>query len=167
MRTLNRIGFDLGDTITDLSKIDKRELLRNPKYISTIPFMPGAEEALKEIARTKGSSSIFIISKVSHRAEMLTLQWLLTKKFYGRTGILQTNVHFVRTSKEKALAAHHYELDAYFDNEPLNILIMCEYIPHTFLFKPRPDSLYLSEARVRVTEEVQSWNRVCTICTTW
>ncbi len=167
MRTLNRIGFDLGDTITDLSKIDKRELLRNPDYIGTIPFMPGAEEALREIARTKGSNSIFIISKVNHRAEMLTLQWLLAKKFYGRTGILQTNIHFVRTGKEKALAAHHFQLDAYFDNEPLNILIMNEYVPHTFLFKPRPDSLHLDEARKRATEEVHTWNRVLTICTTW
>ena len=74
----------------------------------TIPPVEGAFEAVKMAVKKVGFENVHILSKCSIEAEQFIHDWLVSHKFYGKTGFFDPkhNIHFCRERREKAHLAN-------------------------------------------------------------
>jgi hypothetical protein len=125
------LGLDVGGVIVDRAHHGTDTSFFGNQPMAT-PAVPGAFDAISELVELF-EYRVHIVSKAGARIHALTREWLGVSGFFEQTGLLASNVHFVRKRPEKAPVCAAYGITHFVDDR-VDVLAHLETAEHRFLF---------------------------------
>jgi hypothetical protein len=158
------LGVDIGGVIVDRVAEDSDTSFFGTRPLET-PQVPGAFEALAMLTGMIFIGRVHIISKAGPSVAANARSWLTHNRFFERSGIVPTNLHFVRERADKADVCRRVGVTHFVDDE-LEVLIDLRDVPNRYLFvgglgKNPPPSTYPSWATVAA-----NWSDLVNLLTT-
>ena len=99
----HRVGIDFGMTICDMQHVDRE------------PF-EHAFSTVKAITCRFGKENVFIVSKAKSETSSKISLWLRDHCFFEATGMLPSNVYFVREVADKRIVVEKLRLTMFIDD---------------------------------------------------
>jgi hypothetical protein len=97
------------------------------------PAVGGAFAALAELTEGPFEGRVHLVSKAGPKTAETTRRWLAEVGFYGRTGILPSNLHFVRDRADKAPVCERLGVTHFIDDR-IDVLGHLTTVPYRYLF---------------------------------
>jgi hypothetical protein len=119
------VGVDVGGVIIaagsssnsgDGSGVREDTMMFSSDFLNTSE-VPGAIDGVRWLVHKLGASNVFIISKAGKAMQKRTLQWLDSKRFYERTGMLEDHVLFTASRREKGAVAQRCGIHMFIDDK--------------------------------------------------
>ncbi len=139
-----KIAFDIAGLITNPYIFNTTKELFE-RYHEVDYMEPTTIGILQKIVFLFGSKNVFIVSKCRQANEPMTRDWFDKKKFFPETGILESNLHFTRTKRDKTFVAVQEGITHFVDNEYEVLFHMKNLVPFRFAFKPKEPKNPLEE----------------------
>jgi hypothetical protein len=132
------LGVDVGGVIVTLTDRDEDTSFFGTRPLET-PAVEGVFQALATLSQQRFAGRIHLVSKAGPKVAANTSHWLGHHDFFGRTGIAETSVHFVRERRDKADVCRRLGITHFVDDR-LDVLAHLETVEHRFLFRGGSDS---------------------------
>lgn len=150
-----RFGTDIGGVLIE-RKDDRGDTSFAIQHLQT-PDVPGAIDAVREIALRIGGENVFLVSKCKPQTEQRTLEWLAAHRFHEVTGVPRESVHFCRERVDKAPICRDLGVTHFVDDR-LEVLGYLTSVPNRYLFRPETAEVRRFEALLRfVRLRTDSW----------
>lgn len=128
---------------------------------------PAVEGAFDTIAKLNELfDEVHLVSKCGPKVQNKTSLWLKHNAFFGRTGVLPSNVHFCLERKDKAEIALRLGLSAFIDDRVEILGYLADICDTLICFNAKPNEVrtYLPRITARKSstsiEFVRSWDTV-------
>lgn len=97
----------------------------------------GAVEALRRLSVTRFGPRIHLISQCDEETERKRLEWLRSREFFSRSGVLPEHVHFCRELWQKAEICVQLGVTHFVENR-IPAIQRVNTVPNLYLFHPDP-----------------------------
>ncbi len=128
----NRLGVDVGGVIISRQNDHTDTSFFGHNYLKTTA-VEEVFECLRQLR--EGGFEVFIVSKCGANVQRKTLEWMAHHRFFERTGIASTHVHFCRTRPEKAPICERHGITHFVDDR-LDVLDYLKTVEQLYLFQP-------------------------------
>jgi len=154
---LEVLGVDIGGVVIQRSGDAGEDdtSFWGPNYLET-PEVDDAVTTIAALARDRFPEAVYVVSKCGESTEARTREWLGHNRFYERTGIPPTRVHFCRKREEKAPICARLGVTHFVDDR-LEVLSYLDDVPHRYLFKPRDQEVAEFSQALSAVQRVDSW----------
>jgi hypothetical protein len=159
MQTKKSLGVDIGNVIINNRLNDPEVNKVDEKVYASFPPSEGVFDALKTL-NEYFQDEVYLISKCSEWAQEQILLWLKAHDFYGKTGIKEQNVHFVRQRHEKDGVCQKLGITHFIDDRLEVLGHMIESTPNLILFQPDSSEVKGFEQFLPKVTVANSWNEV-------
>ncbi len=126
------LGVDVGGVIVALTGRDEDTSFFGTQPLQT-PAVDGVFEALAALTAERFAGRVHIVSKAGPKVADNTSAWLAHHDFFGRTGIPEANLHFVRERRDKAPVCQRFGITHFVDDR-LDVLAYLDTVDHRYLF---------------------------------
>jgi hypothetical protein len=126
------LGVDVGGVIVTLADRSEDTSFFGTRPLET-PAVDGVFEQLAALTAGPFSGRVHLVSKAGPKVAANTRDWLFHHRFFERTGIEETNLHFVRERRDKAPVCERLAVTHFVDDR-LDILASLETVEHRYLF---------------------------------
>lgn len=151
---LPRVGIDIGRVIVGDDPLDHTRSLLSKNYLEA-PEVTSAISAIGELCMSPNWEQIHLISRCSELVQGRTEQWLKHHRFFELTGLPPENVHFCRTSEDKAVLARRFYLSHFVDDQIKNLEVLPAITTNRILFNPTKQPTQKQQENVRIAKD---WN---------
>jgi hypothetical protein len=152
---VDTLGVDIGGVL--IKRVDTRldTSFFGDNYLAT-PAVADAFDALRSLNVQRFGDRIFLVSKCGIQVQARTKEWLEHHRFYDRTGMLRSHVHFCRKRSEKSGICQELGITHFVDDR-LEVLSYLDSVPHRYLFGADPDEVRQFAAYLPRVRQVLSW----------
>lgn len=125
------LGVDVGGVIVALSDQAEDTSFFGSRPLET-PVTAGVFEQLAAFSVSPFAGRIHLVSKARPKVAANSRAWLAHHRFFQRTGIAATNLHFVQERRDKAPVCQRLGITHFVDDR-LDVLIYLETVEHRYL----------------------------------
>lgn len=144
------LGVDVGGVIVTLADRDEDTSFFGTRPLQT-PAVADVFQTLAALAEQPFAGRVHLISKAGPKVAANTRDWLAHHDFFGRTGIPDTHLHFVRERRDKAEVCQRLGITHFVDDR-LDVLAHLDTVEHRYLF--------LGGTAEPVTQTIPPWATV-------
>ncbi len=156
---MDTIGIDVGGVIMDRANDDTDTSFFSDNFLNTTAT-PETFETIKRLVDERFGERAHIVSKCGKNVQEKTLRWLEHHRFYERTGLKPSHVHFCRQRHEKAGICRKLGITHFIDDRLEVLSHLVPNVSNLFLFRPQDEEVNrYSDFLVRV-QRVESWAEV-------
>lgn len=149
MKITEKLGVDVGKVIIDGTWNDGADIsFFGDNHLKTTP-VEGVFDALRTLVNSRFGENVFVVSKCGARVEGKTREWLAHHRFYERTGVLETNVHFCRRRPEEAPVCEGLGITHFVDDNAEVMLYLKGTVSNLYLFNSDPRAVFFAKHSFR------------------
>lgn len=126
------LGVDVGGVIVALADGDVDTSFFGSRPLET-PATAGVFDQLAVLTAGPFAGRVHVVSKAGPKVAANTRDWLAHHRFFERTGIAATNLHFVRERRDKAPVCRRLSITHFVDDR-LDVLAYLDTVEHRYLF---------------------------------
>ncbi|WP_117214339.1 hypothetical protein [Allorhizocola rhizosphaerae] len=131
------LGVDVGGVIVALAEEGAEDTSFFGSRPLETPAITGVMEALAALTEQPFAGRVHLVSKAGPKVAGNTRAWLAHHRFFERTGIAESHVHFVRERRDKAPVCERLGITHFVDDR-LDVLAHLESVEHRYLFGRHP-----------------------------
>lgn len=155
------LGVDVGGVIVTLAGRDADTSFFGSRPLET-PAVAGVFEALAALTGMPFAARVHVVSKAGPKVAANTRAWLAHHDFFDRTGIPETNLHFVRERRDKAPVCERLGITHFVDDH-LDVLSYLDSVEHRYLFVGGGGDEALDRAIPDWATAVGTWAELATL----
>lgn len=126
------LGVDVGGVIVTLADRSEDTSFFGSRPLDT-PATAGVFDQLAILAAWPFAGRVHVVSKAGPKVAANTRAWLAHHRFFERTGIAATHLHFVRERRDKAPVCQRLGVTHFIDDR-LDVLAYLDSVEHRYLF---------------------------------
>ncbi|GIE46465.1 hypothetical protein Alo02nite_93630 [Actinoplanes lobatus] len=126
------LGVDVGGVVVALTGDGADTSFFGSRPLET-PATAGVFACLAALTAEPFAGRVHLVSKAGPKVAANTRAWLAHHRFFERTGIAETNLHFVRERRDKAPVCHRLGITHFVDDR-LDVLAHLDTVEHRYLF---------------------------------
>lgn len=153
------VGVDIGGVIISRSNDNADTSFFGTNYLRT----PAVDDAFEAISRlSRAGFEVHLVSKCGANTERKTREWLAHHNFYGITSVCETDVHFCRERKDKALICRDLGVTHFVDDR-LEVLSYLDTVKFKYLFSPVESEVQKHARYLSSVTRVETWSGLATM----
>ena len=153
---METLGVDIGGVIIDKmnDKTDTSFFSRN--YLQTTAT-PHSFRVLAKLSVGRFGKNIHLVSKAGEDTQARTREWLAYHKFFEKTGIPESNLHFCLERHEKRPICEQLKVTHFIDDRMKVLSHLINLVPNLYLFNASTVEITQFKSILRKVKRVDNW----------
>ncbi len=148
------VGIDIGGVIISRSNDNADTSFFGSNYLQSA----AVDDAFNSIARfAQAGCEVHLVSKCGANTERKTKEWLAYHDFFGITSVGESDVHFCRERKDKAVICRNLGVTHFVDDR-LEVLSYLDSVKYLYLFNSVEAEVQKHSRHLARVTRAESWS---------
>lgn len=113
--SFKRLGIDIGKVIIGVDTDTPGKTIFGPDFLNT-PEVPDAINTIRSLGDSGNWEQIHLVSKCGPNIQNRAVEWMAHNKFFERSGVLSSNLHFCLERSDKASIVRELGITHFIDD---------------------------------------------------